>query len=260
MRLSQAKELFCSLTSKYFSGAEVTLARQSRVAKPQIPLVSITVGNVNRPLDPVRIDADGETIGHYLSRVSLQVDLFTHGSPVVEDDTGDIVAYENTAVDDMLAFADFLNSQYVVDWCHQHDVSISLDGDVQDLTGLVNDNTYEYRSRLGVLFYFTQKSIGYASVLTESSIQYPTGEIDPDTNEPIYSPVEPPETESSTGKPSTGSGGSSSSEEGGESESAPGQIIVPEFEQSSSGGGSEELAAEITGYFTNAEIKEEKQE
>lgn len=256
MRLHQAKELFRSLTAKYFAGAEVTFSRQSRVAKPQIPLVSITAGNVNRPLDAVLIDADGESIGHYLSRVSFQIDLFTHGAPVADPDTGAIVAHENTAVDDMLSFADFLNSQFVIDWCHQHDVSLSLDGDVQDLTGLVNDNNYEYRSRLGVLFYFTQKSVGYASVLTEDSIQYPTGEIDPDTNEPIYSPEEPSETESSTGKPSTGSGGSS----GLEGENIPGQIIIPDFEQSSSGGGSEELAAERTGYFTNAEIKEEKQE
>ena len=35
-------------------------------------------------------------------------------------------------------------------------------------------------------------------------------------------------------------------------------MIQPEFAASDSGGGSKELAAEETGYFTEAEVKEEK--
>ena len=245
MRLSQARELFRSLTAQYFAGAEVTFSRQSRAAKPQIPLVTLTAGNVKRPLTPVYKEADGVLVGHYLSRVSIQVDLFTHGTPVIDDKTGRCVGYENTAVDDMLGFADFLNSQYVIDWCHSNDVAISFDGDAQDLTGLVNDNNYEFRSRLVVLFYFTQKAVGKAAVLAEDSIQYPTGEKDPETGAPIYTTEEPEESVSTSGD---------FGEKGQESEN----IIVPKFEQTSSGGGTEELARQETGYFTEVEIKEEK--
>ena len=35
-------------------------------------------------------------------------------------------------------------------------------------------------------------------------------------------------------------------------------IVVPKYEQTSSGGGSDELAQMETGYFTEAEIKEDK--
>ena len=244
MRVSQAKELFRSLAAEYFVNAEVTFTRQSRVAKPQIPLITITPGNVKRPLAPVYKEADGAWIGHYLSRISMQVDLFTHGLPVVDEESGRTVAYENTAMDDMLSFADYLNSQHAVDWCHRHDITIVIDGEVQDLTGLVNDNNYEYRSRLSVLFYFTQKAVGYAATLPETSIQYPTGEKDPQTGEPIYTPEEPMQTESSSGQ----YGGTENDE----------SIVVPKFEQTSSGGGTEELAKEETGYFTEVEIKEEK--
>ena len=139
MRVSQAKELFRSLTAQYFAGAEVTFSRQSRVAKPNVPLVSITPGNVTRPSMPNYEEVDGVLVGHYLSRIPMQVDLFTHGLPVVDDETGIAVAYENTAMDDMLAFMDFLNSPYTVEWCHAHDVAIEFDGDPKDLTGLVND-------------------------------------------------------------------------------------------------------------------------
>jgi hypothetical protein len=184
-------------------------------------------------------------VGYYQSRISMQVDLFTHGLPVVDEETGQIVAYENTAMDDMLAFADFLNSQYAIEWCHSNDVAISFDGDAQDLTGLVNDNNYEFRSRLPVLFYFTQKAVGHAAVLDEGSIQYPTGEVDPDTGAPTYTEKEPEDTESSSGQ-FNGAGQNAD------------DIIVPKFEQNSSGGGSEELAQQKTGYFTEVEIKEDK--
>lgn len=243
MRVSQAKELFRSLTAQYFANAEVTFTRQSRVAKPQIPLVTITQGNVRRPLSPVYEEEDGVLVGHYPSRISMTVDLFTHGQPVIDDDTGNTVAYENTAMDDMLCFADFLNSPHTVNWCHEHDVSILIDGDAQDMTGLVNDNNYEFRSRLAVLFFFTQKAVGHSATLSEESIQYPTGEIDPETGEPVYTTKEPQETESTSGQ--FGDNGESG-------------IVVPKFEQTSSGGGTEELANEETGYFTEVEIKEDK--
>lgn len=262
MRVSQAKELFRSLTSQYFTGAEVTFTRQSRAAKPKIPLVTITPGNVKRPLAPVYKEIDGRLVGHYLSRISFQVDLFTNGLPVIDEDTGQTVAYENTAMDDMLAFEDFLNSEYAIEWSHNNDVSISFDGDAQDLTGLVNDNNYEFRARLPVLFYFTQKVIGHAALHKEDSIEYPTVKVDPDTGEPVYDPEtgepiftttteEPKDTESTSG---IYTGTEVTEEEAG-------TIVVEKHEPTSSGGGgSEELADMDTGYFVEAEIKEDKRQ
>lgn len=241
MRVSQAKALFQTLTKQYFANAEVTFTKQSRVAKPQIPLVTITPGNVKRSLFPVYEERDGTLTGHYLSRINIQIDLFTHGLPIIDEETGKTIAYENTAIDDMLSFADFLNSQYTIEWCHEHDVSILIEGDVQDLTGLVNDNNYEFRSQLVVLFFFTQKAVGHTGVLSEDSIQYPTGEIDSQTGEPIYSKEEPKQTESSTN-----------------ANNHVESIVIPEFIQTSSGGGTNELAQQETGYFTEAEITEEE--
>ena len=109
----------------------------------------------------------------------------------------------------------------------------------------MNDNNYEYRARLPVLFYFTQKAVGHAAVLKEESIQYPTGEEDPESGQPIYTPEEPEETESTSGQ-----------YEGADYNTE--DIVIPKFEQSSSGGGSEELAQKETGYFTEVDIKEEK--
>ena len=247
MRESEAKKLFKDLTQEYFAGAWVTFSRQSRAAKPAIPLVSITPGNVNRPLNPTYENAGGEVLGYYPSRIPMTVDLFTHGKPVIDDETGQTVAYENTAVDDMAAFADFLNSTYGVNWSNDHDVTLLIEGGIQDLTGLVNDTNYEFRSRMVVMFYFTQKAVGFTAVATEESVK-PAATTPGEPGTPPDGPdigdgETPGEGPGSTpgGKPVPG-----------------GNVIVPEFEQTSSGGGTEELAKEMTGYFTEAEIKEEK--
>lgn len=219
MRVSQAKELFRSLLQEYFASATVKFANQSRTAKSGVPLVLITPGNVRRDRDAVISNVDGVVVGSYLSRLSIQIDLFTKGLPVIDPDTGMAFASENTAVDDALAFVDFLNSPYVIEWCSKNDVSIGIDGDVLDLTGVVNDHNYEFRSRLSVLFYFTQNAVGHTATLSENSIKVPVG-ADKDNWEDA--------------------------------------TIEPEFTPSSAGGGSEELASMETGYFTEAEIKEEK--
>lgn len=246
MKVSQAKELFRELTKSYFAGATVAFAQQSRAAKSKTPLVSIRPGNVKRPLHPTYKMQDGVQVGSYLSRISMTVDLFTNGTPVIDDETGKTVAYENTAIDDMLGFADFLGSQYAIEWCNRNDVSILIEGDAQDLTGIVNDNNYEFRSRLVVMFYFTQRTIGSAAVLSEESILYPTEEKD-ETGEPIYTPKQPAPTTSTTG---TYPGIT-------EEDEAERPIIEPVFEVSPSGGGTQELADTEAGYFTEVEIKED---
>lgn len=236
MRLSNVKELFQALTQRYFAGASVVFAQQSRVAKPEIPLVTLNFGNVKRHWDAMQYNADGEPVAAYPSRVSVVVDLFTHGAPV-KDDEGAVIAHEDTAMDDMLAYLDFLGSQFVIDWCNRNDLSVLVEGDVQDLTGVVNDNNYEFRSRLNLWIYFTHMTAGHAFVLDEDSIQYPTGEED-EEGEPIYSPVMPP-VDSST-------------------DEEPDPVIVPVVKPTPSGGGSEELARLETEYFTEVIIEEDK--
>lgn len=253
MRVEQAKELFRSLTVSYFAGASVVFANQSRTPMQQIPLVLLTPGPVHRQPHPSYEDLDGERIGNYLSRLSITVDLFTNGSPVKDDETGEVLAYADSSEDDLLAFADFLGSDYVIDWSRKNDVSVLVDGDVQSLTAVVNDTTYQYRARAVVLFYFTHRTVGRTAVLQESSIKYPVGhfdpetglfvqDIDPQTGEPVYTTEPPQETESQTGDwPKIGD-----------------PVLRPEFVPSDGGGGTKELADEETGYFTEAVVKEEK--
>ena len=186
MRVNSVKMLFQAITQQYFAGANVIFSHQSRAAKPTLGLVVLIPGPVRRPQFPNPILIDGVQVSAYASRINFTVDLFTHGSPVIDPDTGDTVAYENTATDDMLSYVDYLNSHFVNIWSQLNDVTILTEGDVTDLTGAVNDNNYEFRARLNVVFYFTQYAVGAAGVLDEDSIRYPVYERDPDSADFVY--------------------------------------------------------------------------
>jgi hypothetical protein len=59
-------------------------------------------------------------------------------------------------MDEILCFADFINSQKTNDWCLANNIAFLTDTDAQDLTGVVNDTNYEYRARITINVYFTQ--------------------------------------------------------------------------------------------------------
>ena len=243
MNISQVIELFRSLTKEYFAEATVAFSNQSRTPKTGLPLVILSFGNISRPTFANNVVIDGQNIGHYETSIPITIDLFTHGAPLFED--GKIFAHEDTALDDMMSFADYLDSQYALDWCHIHDIAIIIDTYPQNMTGIVNDTTYEYRSRMSVILKFTHITVGGAAVLSESSIRYPTGEIDKETNEPIYTDEKPVDNFSTSGNCDCI-----------KDELEP--IIVPEYKPSASGGGSRDLADKDVGYFIEAEIKEDK--
>ena len=157
MKASGAKELFRQLAEDFFRNYMVVFTNQSRMPKSSIPLVVLTPGNVRRPQAANTQIENGKVIGFYLSQMPIIVDLFTNGEPV-KDDTGTTIAYANSAIDEILAFADYLNSPACIAWCNKHDVSILIEADAQDLTGIINDTNYEYRSRIEVLFAFTQRT------------------------------------------------------------------------------------------------------
>lgn len=222
MDIKGVREAMLELTKYYFQNATVIHGRQSHVAKQGKPLVTLYTGVVTRPLNPPTKIIDGRPVGFYPSSVPVQIDLFTLGQKK-ELAHGFTPVMENTAADDMLSFVNFLNSEYAVQFCHQKDIAIVVPNTVQDLTGLINDTSYEYRAMIEVIVYFTSVAVGYSGTLSVDSITH----------------------KSESGE--TVSGGDVQAE---------GAILTPELVVTPSGGGNEEVLTDEEGYFTNVEINE----
>ena len=168
MTLSEAREFVRRLAEDYFGGYNVIFSNQSRVPKPGIPLVVLSVGPVKRPQAPINVDTDeGYIVGVYGTTFPITVDLFTNGTPVIDED-GQTVAYEDSSIDELTGFVDYINGPEGVDVCTANDVSLLVQNDIQNLTGLINDTNYEYRSRVDITVSFTHetkpaKNIGWFS-------------------------------------------------------------------------------------------------
>lgn len=161
MKSSEAKELFRQFTAGFFgNSAMVIFSKQSRIAKPELDLVSISPGNVSRPNAPNYTVVDGCMAGHYLSKLPITVDLFTKGRPY-KDKNGNVLYYENTAIEEISNFVNYINSAKTVEQSYLKDVTFVTEGDIIDLTEIVNDNNYEYRARIVIDMYFTEVLYGF---------------------------------------------------------------------------------------------------
>lgn len=229
MDTKEARGLMLDLLSKFFSGASVKHSKQPNTVKPKPPLVSLTTVSVKRPLNPTQKVIDGTIVSYYPTKMALQIDLYTKGAPV-EQRPGFIAPAVNTALSDLIEFANFAASEYAVNWCHQHDVSIVLTGEAHDTSELINDTNYQFRATMELAMNFTQKAVGYTAMLAPSSIKHSSdpGGTPGTSDTPVIPDTDPDEAED--------------------------VYIEPVFTPSASGGVSEELAKETLGYFTSAEI------
>lgn len=232
MTVTEVKDAIRELTEMYFSGATVTYTKQSFTAKPLKPLVTLTTGSVSRPRNPPVKIIDGRPVSFYPATLPIQMDLFTHGRKIAPK-PGYTPIMVNTAEDDMLAFADFLNSDFTVQWCHERDLAVIIQNTVEDLTGLINDTNYEYRAMLEITVGFTMTAIGYTGVMSQDSVKHTGTTTDPDTGEQ---------------KPYEYTGGDIQDEDV--------TAMDPVASQTPSGGGNAELAEQEGGYFTNVEIND----
>lgn len=170
MNISEARNCILELAQYYFQKAKVVFAKQSFAVKKNNPLVTLSFGSINIPLNPPTKVIDGRPVSFYPTTMMVQIDLYTPGRKIeIASDVTPVM--ENTAVEDLLAFVNFLNSEHVIQYCHQKDIAIVIPNTVQDLTDLINDTNYQYRAMVEIEFRFTSVAVGYTGTLSHASIK-----------------------------------------------------------------------------------------
>ena len=221
MTQSELKEKLYELVTTYFSGATVIWGMTGAV-NPNSPLVTLNLSDVTRSYHPIKSNRDGVPVNAFPSTTKLQIDLFTKGREVAGGAGGQVTAKrENTAVNDMSALLNFLDSDYVIDWCYLNDINITVN-QIRDLTQLINSASWDYRAMCEVDIGFMQGSVGYSGTMWENGVAYDEyGNVLRDEN----------------GNP----------------------LTSETFEENTLSGGSKELANGYTGWFEKVEIEEERE-
>ena len=151
MTVREAKRHIENITKKYFTGAVVGFSGQSANVKSKSPYVCITPGSPTRDQFPVQHMVNDRMVLYYQTKLPLQIDLYTNGAEGSPGPDG-FVTMEDTAVDDMTDFVDYLESPYVIHWCDRINATIVVNGPVQQLTGLVTDTDYQFRAMVELVF------------------------------------------------------------------------------------------------------------
>lgn len=157
MVVNELKEHFYSLVKLFFQNATVIWG-EVNLTKPPLPLVALRLDRVTRSSHSITLLNEGRVVNYYPSKAKIYVALFTKGKEVINEEQG--VCAINTAVNDLLDLADFINSPYGVDFAMKKDFYITPDEEVEDSSALLNDNFWEYKAVLGVEVDFTQESLG----------------------------------------------------------------------------------------------------
>lgn len=155
MNLTEVKERLYDLTELFFRGATVIWSEQINT-KPPLPYITLKCGGVGRTSFPVD-DEDCRRV--YQSKTTWEVNLFTKGQPVTvgEGVTGN---YANTAVSDLTEFANYLDSEKIVDIIAGYGMDIMLMPPVRDLTNLQNDSKYRCRAMAEFAVSYVQEADG----------------------------------------------------------------------------------------------------
>jgi hypothetical protein len=240
MTQSELKRKLCELVESYFGSATVTWGK-TRAVSPNVPQVVLNMGTVTRPYQPITRSVDGVPVNEYPSKTTVQIDLYTKGAPT-SGDPDTTAAYENTAINDLTDFVNFLNSVYVDHWSGLHDVSL-LANTVLDLTELINDVTWDYRAMVEVEIGFTQSAVGHTGTMFDRGTQY-------------YA----------NGRPRYDAEGYALDENDNRMTDADGNLIrlpldddgdpIFPFTETPSGGRTPELAGQTTGWFEQVENPE----
>lgn len=247
MKIGKVKAFITDLVCSFFSGATVIYASQSYKAKPAQPLVTMSFGDLSRVQHPPVKHIDGHVINYYHSKMKVQIDLYTKGAKVTNT-SGGTIGVENTALSDMVDFANFLNSPYVVNMAGVADVTIASEGRVMDTTHVLNSSDFQFRATYELELQFTQEAVGYASMLDATSVRYPT--VPDDTQDDVQDDAQ-------DGLEDENAGDYENELEEDTEEDTQEVYIVPTFIQNPSGGGNEDVALELLGFFNEAEVTAE---
>lgn len=157
MTAQELKKTIYTMAHDYFGGAVVAWSKQSDRVKPKTPFLSVDIGNVHRTQHDMLVLRDDEFICVMPSHVYVTFVLFTFGE---KKDAG---YYDNSALNDLQDFVNYLLSREVDDISTGYNVTFDMEGDVQDATDLL-DNDYQYCARAQMRVMFGQVVRGYAGI------------------------------------------------------------------------------------------------
>ena len=163
MTVGELRETIRQVVKRYFVGATVKWIDENNI-KPTGPLVTLQLRNIQRELFSIDENRQGRAVKLWHTRAMLDVNLYTPGA-VGNAQPGIRPKAENTALNDMQDFINYMDSDYVYGILGPLDVTILPEGIAQDVSELVDNSKYEYSAMQEFTVDFIQNAAGVSGLL-----------------------------------------------------------------------------------------------
>lgn len=193
MNIGEVKQYLYDLVAMYHPGATIAWTKTGGV-KPKAPFISLAYSNLDRSQFPVTND-EGENYYNY--SMTFEINLYTKGKPVK---AGTETYYENTAVEDLDEFIRFLDSPKISDITSGNNVTIVFNPPVRDVSELIGDTKFNYRSMAEFTVSFTDLASGEYGIHNKTNVPNPSGGGTQEYAGAVIEPIESVAIEEDTGE------------------------------------------------------------
>ena len=183
MNIGEVKQCLYDLVAMYHPGATIAWTKTGGV-KPKAPFISLAYSNLERSQFPVTND---EGDNYYNYSMTFEINLYTKGKPVKEDTE---TYYENTAVEDLDEFIRFLDSPKISDITSGNNVTIVFNPPVRDVSELIGDTKFNYRSMAEFTVSFTDLASGEYGIHNKTNVPNPSGGGTQESAGAVIEPIE----------------------------------------------------------------------
>ena len=160
MEIREMPKVIRQLLQIYYGDGHVFFVRSHRAVKVD-PYVTLHYSGHNRQTHASKIinPEDEYTRAYRDLEGSVEINLYTQGRNLAAADEEPV--YENTAIADLEDFLEFLDSDAALEFMDKHEISILIDGDVQDVSAILHDSDYQYRAMVRLKVSFCEVSYGF---------------------------------------------------------------------------------------------------
>jgi hypothetical protein len=159
MNTNEVKKFMRDYVAVFFGDGHVYYSWQKKTRTP-VPYITVSFSNsAKRKSKIVKYDKEADRIKNYWQKnITMTINLYTQGSNISPE--GCDPQYENTAMSDLEDFITFMLSDNGGDILSTANISAVQDGDVNDLTSLLNESSYRYRAMVRLSVGFVECAYG----------------------------------------------------------------------------------------------------
>lgn len=164
MDATAIKEILFTVCEDFFQNTNLIWAGEVSESPP-LPLVTLRVDSMNTANFPFEegYDKDGQYMEYYNADLVLEVQGFTQGYVSNQND-GIIQSAENTAMNDIRQFANYIASEGMIIRLASENISMTQIGPVRDTSIVKSGSRYEYSAMVEYKVDFILETTGFYAI------------------------------------------------------------------------------------------------